>query len=72
MNCSFVRRWRAGVSVAVAFWVASAAAQTLPTIDDFFREPAIAEPVLSPSGRYLAVVTGDGKAGARLGVIDLD
>jgi dienelactone hydrolase len=72
MNCSFVRRWRAGVSVAVAFWVASAAAQTLPTIDDFFREPALSEPELSPSGRYLAVVIGDGKVGARLGVIDLD
>ncbi|HXD05876.1 MAG TPA: prolyl oligopeptidase family serine peptidase [Burkholderiaceae bacterium] len=72
MFCSFVRGWRIGVSVAAGLCAASVQAQSLPTIDDFFRTPALSEPSLSPSGRYLAVVTGDGNVGARLGVIDLD
>ena len=72
MFCSSVRGWRIGVSVAAGLCAASVQAQSLPTIDDFFRTPALSEPSLSPSGRYLAVVTGDGNVGARLGVIDLD
>lgn len=43
-----------------------------PPIRDFFKTPAVQEPKLSPSGRYLAVRTAGDGGRVRLAIIDLE
>lgn len=67
------RRARGALAaIGLATLVVGVPAQGLPSIDDFFRAPAIDSAKLSPSGRYLAVVIGAKGSRTRLGVLDLD
>ncbi|HEY1393103.1 MAG TPA: S9 family peptidase, partial [Methylibium sp.] len=69
----FIKRWLALRAVVLAAAVSAApVARAQPTVDDFFRAPAISDAELSPSGRYLAVGVGNMTGRIQLGVIDLD
>ncbi|MGH8713581.1 MAG: alpha/beta fold hydrolase [Casimicrobiaceae bacterium] len=58
------------ITLVLAFAIVHAAADPLP-VETFFKKPLYGSPVLSPSGRYLAVTTPvNGRL--NVGVLDLD
>jgi len=52
--------------------LAQTASAAPPPISDFFKTPAVQAPRLSPSGRYLAILTAGQGGRVRLAVIDLE
>lgn len=62
--------WTLGLASAAAAAATPAAEQTVP-VADFFRVPALLEPVLSPDGQFLAAAVGNPQGRLQLVVLDL-
>lgn len=60
------------VTLLASLGLTQAASAAPPPISDFFKTPAVQAPKLSPSGRYLAILTAGPGGRTRLGIIDLE
>jgi len=59
-----------GACLSLGLGVATAASAALPTVQDFFKPASLVQPVLSPSGKYLAVLSYNERGNRRLVIID--
>lgn len=61
-----------GLAIALAGPVQAAETPARPSVEDFFKAPALIAPVLSPDGRSLAAAVNGPNGRMKLAVLDLD